>query len=141
MLDTSVLLPHVNAALNGVACALLIAGRVQISRKRIEAHRQAMLAALAVSALFLASYVTYHFTAPIFVFRGEGLIRPFYYALLISHVLLAALALPMILATTWLGLRRADARHRRLARWTWRVWMYVSVSGVLVYLLLYQIYR
>jgi putative membrane protein len=140
-LSTADLLPHVNATLNAIACALLINARLQIAAGRIERHRRAMLAALGVSALFLLSYLAYHFSAPIFVFRGEGAIRPVYYALLISHVVLAALAIPLILATAWFGLRRSDRRHRGLARWTWLLWMYVSLSGVLVYLMLYQIYR
>lgn len=137
----STLLPHVNAALNATTAALLIVGRVQIARRRIAAHRAAMLAALAVSTLFLAGYIAYHVSAPIFVFRGEGLIRPVYYALLVSHVLLAALAIPVILLTVWRGLHRDDARHRRAARWTWPLWIYVSASGVMVYLMLYHIYR
>ncbi|MBL8272234.1 MAG: DUF420 domain-containing protein, partial [Xanthomonadales bacterium] len=78
--------------------------------------------------------------APIFVFRGHGPIRAVYYALLVSHVVLAALALPLVLATAWFGLNRIDARHRALARWVWPLWMYVSISGVVVYLLLYQVY-
>jgi len=140
-MQVTTLLPHLNAALNATTCVLLILARVQIARRRIESHRAWMLSALAVSALFLVSYIAYHITSPIFVFRGHGLIRPIYYALLISHVLLAALAIPMILVTAWRGLHRNDARHRPLARWTWPVWMYVSVSGVVVYLMLYQIYR
>jgi len=140
-MEPATLLPHVNAALNGVGAVLLLGARVAIAQRRIDAHRRAMLAALAVSALFLLGYLVYHFTSPIFVFRGEGLVRPFYYALLISHVLLAAAALPMILVTGVLGWRRRDARHRRWARWTWPLWMYVSLSGVAVYLMLYQIYR
>lgn len=139
-MDTTNLLPHVNAALNGLSGVLLILARVLIAQRRIAAHRNAMLAALGVSTVFLVSYLTYHFSAPIFVFRGQGPIRPLYYALLISHVLLAALAIPLILNTAWLGLRRVDPRHRRWARWTWPIWMYVSVSGVGVYLMLYQIY-
>jgi uncharacterized membrane protein YozB (DUF420 family) len=135
------LLPHINAVLNASTCVLLIVARVQIARRKIPSHRAWMLAALAVSALFLVSYIAYHLTSPIFVFRGHGLVRPIYYALLISHVLLAAIAIPMILVTAWRGLHRSDDRHRRLARWTWPVWMYVSVSGVVVYLMLYQIYR
>ena len=140
-MTTSELLPHVNAVLNASTCVLLMIARVQISRHKIQSHRAWMLAALAVSALFLVSYIAYHVSSPIFVFRGHGLVRPIYYALLISHVLLAAIAIPMILVTAWRGLHRSDDRHRRLARWTWPVWMYVSVSGVVVYLMLYQIYR
>jgi uncharacterized membrane protein YozB (DUF420 family) len=134
------LLPHVNATLNGIAGALLIVARWQIGQRRIEAHRRTMLAALAVSVLFLISYITYHYAAPIFVFRGQGWIRPVYYALLISHVILAALAIPLVATTAWRGYHRRDAGHRAIARWTWPLWMYVSASGLLVYLLLYQIY-
>lgn len=139
-MDTASTLPHVNAFLNSVTIVFLVAAFWLIRQKRIEAHRKAMLGALAVSALFLASYLTYHFTAPIFVFQGEGLVRPFYYALLISHVILAALATPLILVTAWRGLKRTDTRHRALARWTWPLWMYVSVSGVAVYAILYHVY-
>ena len=139
-MDPASLLPHLNAALNAVSAVLLLAARILIARRRIDAHRRAMLAALGVSALFLVSYLAYHYAAPIFVFRGQGAIRGVYYALLVSHVVLAALALPLVLATAWFGLRRVDARHRALARWTWPLWMYVSVSGVVVYWLLYQAY-
>ncbi len=141
VMDLPNLLPHVNATLNATAMILLLYARVMIAQKRIERHKRAMLAALVVSGLFLVTYITYHYVAPIFVFRGYGWIRPVYYFLLISHVILAALAIPMILITAWLGLHRRDDRHRAIARWTWPVWMYVSVTGVVVYLLLYQIYR
>jgi uncharacterized membrane protein YozB (DUF420 family) len=140
-MDLAATLPHVNAALNGATATLLIVARVLIAQRRIEAHRRAMIGALVVSALFLASYLAYHYIAPIFVFRGHGWVRPVYYALLVSHVALAALSAPLILGVAWLGLHRSDARHRALARWTWPLWMYVSVSGVAVYLMLYQIYR
>jgi uncharacterized membrane protein YozB (DUF420 family) len=139
-MDAAQLLPHINAALNATAGALLLVARWQISQRRIGAHRRSMLAALVVSALFLISYIAYHYAAPIFVFRGQGWIRPVYYALLISHVLLAALAIPLVAATAWRGYHRRDVRHRAIARWTWPLWMYVSASGLLVYLLLYQIY-
>ena len=134
-------LPHINAALNAAASVLLVIGRIQIARRRIAAHRLAMLGAVGVSVLFLISYVSDHVSAPIFEFRGRGPIRPVYYAFLISHVVLAAVAAPMVLATIWRGLRREDLRHRRWARWTWPVWMYVSASGVLVYFMLYNIHR
>lgn len=133
------LLPHLNASLNALAAGFLLLARLRIHQRRIAEHRRAMLAALFVSALFLAGYLSYHHLAPIFVFRGRGAIRSVYYTLLISHVLLAALALPLILRTAWLGWHRADAKHRRWARFTWPLWMYVSVSGVLVYLLLYRV--
>ncbi len=139
-MNTASTLPHLNAFLNSVTIVLLITAFVLIRRRHVAAHRATMLAAIGVSAVFLASYLVYHFSAPIFVFRGEGLVRPIYYAFLISHVVLAILATPMILMTAWRGLHRADARHRALARWTWPLWMYVSVSGVMVYWLLYHVY-
>ncbi|MFU8833073.1 MAG: DUF420 domain-containing protein [Wenzhouxiangella sp.] len=139
-MTTADVLPHINATLNAAACALLFAARISIAGQRVAAHRQFMLGALAISALFLVSYATYHLTAPIFQFRGSGMVRPFYYTLLVSHVILAALALPAILATAVLGLRRFDARHRRWARWVWPLWVYVSLSGVIVYLMLHHIY-
>ncbi len=139
-MNTAEVLPHVNAALNASACTLLLAARVQIARHRIENHRRLMLGALAVSAVFLVSYLVYHVTAPIFVFRGDGLVRPLYYTLLISHVFLAALALPAILVTAALGWLRRDSMHRRWARWTWPLWVYVSISGVVVYLMLHHLY-
>lgn len=139
-MDTANTLPHLNALLNGITIVLLIAAWRLIRRGHVAAHRATMLGAIGVSAIFLASYLVYHFSAPIFVFRGEGIARPIYYAFLISHVVLAAIATPMILATAWRGLRYGDARHRVLARWTWPLWMYVSASGVLVYVLLYHIY-
>jgi putative membrane protein len=134
-------LPHINATLNATTSVLLVIGRVLIARRRIAAHRAVMLTAIGVSVLFLVGYITYHLSAPIFVFRGHGPIRPVYYVLLISHVLLAAVSIPLVLVTVWRGLHRDDVRHRRWARWTWPVWMYVSVTGVVVYLMLYQIYR
>jgi len=115
-MDLANLLPHINATLNALAAVLLIVARGFIAQQRISAHRNTMLAALLVSALFLVSYITYHYVAPIFVFRGQGWIRPVYYVLLISHVLIAALAIPLILGTAWFGLHRVDARHRALAR-------------------------
>lgn len=126
------LLPHLNASLNAGAGVMLLLARRRILAGRIDAHRRAMLGALALSAVFLVSYLAYHYAMPINVFRGQGWVRPLYYALLVSHVLLAALALPLILVTAWLGLHRRDQRHRAIARWTWPLWMYVSVSGVLV---------
>lgn len=138
-MDTASILPHVNATLNGISIILLVAARVLVAQGRIEAHRVAMLSALGVSALFLISYIAYHVSAPIFVFRGQGVDRSLYYVLLISHVLLAAASLPLILVTAWFGLNRIVPRHTRWARWTWPIWMYVSLTGVAVYLMLYLI--
>jgi uncharacterized membrane protein YozB (DUF420 family) len=135
-------LPAINASLNAVAGILLVAGLVLIKRGQRRAHARTMIAATAVSAVFLACYLVYHFRVVPEVghtpFRRPGAIRFAYYALLISHVLLAAVNLPMILVTLWRAWREDWERHRRLARWTWPVWFYVSVTGVLVYLSLYH---
>lgn len=139
-MDTAAVLPHLNAALNTLATLLLLVGRGLIRAGDRDRHRLVMLAALGVSAVFLASYLLYHFTAPIFVFRGTGWVRPVYYGLLIGHVLLAVINVPMIILTVMRALRGDFERHRRLAVWTWAVWVTVSVSGVIVYALLYHLY-
>ncbi|GAB3117938.1 DUF420 domain-containing protein [Novispirillum itersonii] len=139
-MDTAQILPHLNAALNTVATLLLVLGRLAARSGQRDRHRAIMLAALAVSAVFLASYLLYHFTAPIFVFRGQGWIRTAYYILLVGHVLLAVINVPMILLTVRHALCGQFDRHRRLAVWTWAVWLTVSVSGVIVYALLYHLY-
>ena len=139
-MDTASTLPHVNAVLNSVTIVLLLIGFILIRSGRRKAHQAVMIAAVSVSAVFLVSYLVYHFTAPIFVFRGEGWVRPVYYAMLISHVLLATVVTPMIIVTVLRALRGRFDRHRALARWTWPVWMYVAVTGVLIYALLYHVY-
>ena len=137
MLDVT-LLPAVNATLNGTAAVLLIAGYIQIRRGRIDAHRTCMLAAFTTSALFLVSYLIYHALVGSVAFTGQGPIRTLYFTVLVSHVILAALILPLALVTLRRGLRRDDARHVALARWTLPIWLYVSVTGVAVYWMLYQ---
>jgi uncharacterized membrane protein YozB (DUF420 family) len=139
-MNTATTLPHVTAALNAVALGFLLTGFVHVRNGRREQHRNAMLGAVAASGLFLVFYIVYHFTAPIFVFRGTGAVRPFYYALLISHVALAAVVAPMVALTLWRGLRGAFPRHKGLARWTLPLWTYVSVSGIVVYTMLYHLY-
>lgn len=139
-MNTADTLPHVTAALNAVALAFLLTGFFFIRTGRRELHRKAMLAAVGSSGLFLAFYIVYHFTAPIFVFRGTGAVRPIYYALLISHVALAAVVAPMVVLTLWRGLAGVFARHKGLARWTFPLWTYVSVSGIVVYAMLYHLY-
>jgi len=135
------LLPHVTAGLNALAVVLLLAGFTLIRLRRYAAHRAVMTAAVVTSSLFLAAYLTYHFTAPIFVFRGVGLVRTLYYAMLVSHVVLALAVAPMV-AVTFLRARAGRfSRHRALARWTLPVWIYVSVTGIAVYVLLYHVYR
>lgn len=138
------LLPHVNASLNALATALLMLGYVQIKRQREIAHKWTMLACFAVSVVFLASYLTYHFNieggSKRFPTYPPAAIRYSYYAVLLTHVILAA-AVPFLAVTTiWLGLADRRAAHRRLARWTFPIWLYVSITGVVVYLLLYQLY-
>jgi putative membrane protein len=131
-------LPHLNAALNATASMLLIAGWGLIRSRRIAQHRACMIAAVVTSGLFLTSYVVYHALAGSKPFPGTGWVRAVYFSILIPHVLLAALTLPFILLTFARGLRRDDARHRRVARWTMPLWLFVSVSGVAVYLMLYH---
>lgn len=139
-MSTAAILPHVTAGLNAAALMLLVAGFALVRSGRRELHKRVMLAAVATSGLFLVAYLIYHATAPIFVFRGEGAVRPFYYALLISHVVLAAAVTPMIGLTLWRAMHGRYETHRGLARWTLPVWLYVSVSGVAVYALLYHVY-
>lgn len=139
-------LPHVNAFLNTTSASLLVIGYVLVRRRRIEAHRRAMLAAFFVSAAFLVSYVTYHTLLAYYLgqgptrFTGEGIVRPLYFTVLLTHTVLAVAVVPFILVTLRRGLRRQDERHRRLARWTLPIWLYVSVTGVVVYLMLYWFY-
>ena len=137
MIDYSVL-PIVNATLNAIAGAFLLTGYVLIKRGRINAHRNAMLGAFGASTLFLISYLTYHAKAGSRPFTGQGPIRAIYFAILISHVILAAVILPMAISTLSKGLRGRYAEHKRIAKWTFPTWMYVSVTGVIVYLMLYQ---
>ena len=139
MLSVSVL-PHLNAILNAIAACFLMGGFIFIKSGNRYAHRLCMSAALIVSSLFLISYVTLRFYTPIFVFQGEGLIRTFYYVLLISHVFLAMAIVPLVLMTVARAFKERFAAHKKIARWTWPIWMYVSVSGILVYLMLYQLY-
>jgi uncharacterized membrane protein YozB (DUF420 family) len=132
-------LPTLNASLNTLASAFLVTGYIMIRRRRIDAHRRCMLSALATSALFLVSYVTYHAYAGSVPFRSTGVIRGLYFAVLIPHIILAATILPLALVTTARGLRGDYTRHVRIARWTLPLWLYVSVTGVIVYLMLYHL--
>ena len=134
------ILPHLNAALNAASFVLLLAGFYFISRRRVYAHRACMLAALAVSCLFLISYVVYHSQYGSVKFTGQGFVRPLYFSILISHVTLAAAIVPLVAVTLRRALRGDYLRHRRIARWTYPLWLYVSVTGVVVYLMLYRLY-
>jgi putative membrane protein len=133
-------LPHLNAILNGVAGCFLLGGFIFIKFGNRHAHRLCMISALIVSSLFLISYVTLRFYAPIFVFQGEGLIRAFYYTLLVSHVFLAIAIVPLVSITVIRALKDRFTAHKKIARLTWPIWMYVSISGIVVYLMLYQFY-
>ena len=132
-------LPTVNATLNALAALLLICGFVMIKRGRIQMHRRFMLSAFATSALFLLSYVVYHANVGSKPFGGRGAIRYVYFTVLLTHVVLAAIILPMALITLTHALRARFDRHVPIARWTLPIWLYVSVTGVIVYLMLYQI--
>jgi uncharacterized membrane protein YozB (DUF420 family) len=126
--------------LNALSTLLLIAGFAFIRRKKERAHRNAMIAALVTSTLFLVSYVTYHLQVPRNVFADPAWFRPIYLGILLTHTLLAMLLLPLVIVTVLQAIRNRFENHRRWARWTWPIWMYVSVTGVVIYLLLYQIF-
>jgi putative membrane protein len=132
-------LPLLNACLNATSAALLSAGWLFIRRKRVTAHKTCMVSALVVSILFLVSYVSYHSLAGSRPFAGVGWIRLVYYPLLLSHIVLAAVIVPLALTTVYRALQGNFARHVRIARWTLPIWLYVSVTGVLVYWMLYRL--
>jgi uncharacterized membrane protein YozB (DUF420 family) len=132
-------LPTLNAALNAVATAFLLAGYVFIRRGNQDRHRRCMLGALAASTAFLVSYVVYHYHAGSKPFAGEGLVRVLYFVILGTHIPLAALIVPLALLTAARGLRAQFDRHVRLAVWTLPLWLYVSVTGVVIYLMLYHL--
>jgi uncharacterized membrane protein YozB (DUF420 family) len=132
-------LPALNAALNAASALCILVGFALIRGGRREAHRRAMLAGLACSSLFLASYLFYHSRVGSIPFQGQGVVRPVYFGVLISHTLLAALVVPLVAVTLRHALRARFDRHRRLARITLPIWTYVSATGVLVYFMLYHL--
>lgn len=139
------LLPHVNVSLNGLATLLLVIGRVLIYQKREKAHRNVMMAALVVSGLFLCCYLVYHFNVPSKKFPTDTDVAPLaaryaYYAILLSHVLLAITVPFLAIASIYYGLKDNRVAHRRVVAWSWPIWLYVSVTGIIVYAMLYQIY-
>src|SRR3990172_7519057 len=134
------LLPHVNAVLNATSAIFLVAGYRQIRQGKIRRHRNCQLAALAASIVFLLSYVTYHYFHGTTRFPGKGLARLLYFTILTSHTVLAVVIVPLVLVTITCAFRADFVRHKRIARWTLPLWLYVSVTGVLVYLMLYQIW-
>ena len=133
-------LPALNATLNALSALWLTLGYIFIRRRDRVNHQRAMLAALGTSALFLVSYVIYHANVGSKPFPGQGAVRWIYLTILFTHIVLAAIILPMALITAARGLRRQFDRHVRLARWTLPIWMYVSVTGVVIYVMLYQMY-
>jgi len=132
-------LPHINAILNSCSAALLISGYILIRRKHKRAHRAFMLAAFTASILFLISYLVYHAHAGSVRFQGPGWVRPLYFTVLISHSILAAAVVPLVIMALSFALKEKWDRHRRIARWTFPIWLYVSITGVMVYWMLYQL--
>ena len=132
-------LPHLNAFLNVTSACLLLLGYAAIRRKNTARHARFMVAAFAMSVLFLISYVTYHYTVRHTTFPGSGALRVTYLAILFSHIVLAVVTLPLAVITLVLALRKRFVAHRRIAPWTFFIWMYVSVTGVVVYLMLYHL--
>jgi uncharacterized membrane protein YozB (DUF420 family) len=132
-------LPTLNAILNSISAVLIVTGYCLIRARRIEAHRKVMLAAFTSSTLFLASYLVYHAQVGSVHFRGTGAIRTVYFTILITHTLLAAVVAPMVIVTLFRGLKGRFPSHRKLARVTLPIWLYVSVTGVVVYAMLYHL--
>lgn len=140
MTDLYSVLPHLNATLNASSFVLLMSGYYFIRRRRVLAHRRCQLTALAASILFLVSYVVYHQHHGTTRFAGQGIARPIYFTILTTHTVLAAVIVPFVFITFRRALRGDFVRHRAIARWTLPMWLYVSITGVLVYLMLYHLY-
>ena len=131
-------LPAVNATLNGIAALLLLIGYTLIRKKRIDAHRRVMLTAFSVSVVFLVCYIIYHWNAGVVYYQKTGLLRALYLTILTTHTILAVITPVLAIITLRRGLRMDVQRHRAIARWTFPIWMYVSVTGVVVYVMLYR---
>jgi uncharacterized membrane protein YozB (DUF420 family) len=140
MVEYIAYLPHLNACLNATSGLLLIAGYTFIRQGRVTSHKRCQLAALTTSVLFLASYLTYHYFHGATRFAGQGIARPIYFTILTTHTILAVVIVPLIIITFRRAFRSDFARHRRIARITLPLWLYVSITGVLVYLMLYHLY-
>ena len=130
--------PALNATLNGTSAVLLVTGRALIARGRVAAHRACMIAAVTASAVFLGCYLFFHYKVGNVRFLGEGWSRPVYFSILISHTLLAIVNVPLVIITLTRGLRARYPQHRAIARWTFPLWVYDCVTGVIVYFMLYQ---
>ena len=134
-------LPLVNALLNSCSAAFLVLGHRFMKKGNIAAHRVCMMTVFFISALFLASYLVYHYQHGSEPFRGEGWIRPVYFSVLLSHTVLAAAIVPLAIVTLRRGLKGSYELHRRIAKWTYPIWLYVSITGVVIYVMLYQVFR
>jgi len=136
--------PAINATLNGTSAVLLLTGRRLIAQRKIQQHRAVMISAVITSSLFLVCYLTYHALLQIYAhgaitrFQGTGLSRPIYFSILLSHTILAVVTVPLVLITLNRGLKTRFDKHRVIARWTFPIWLYVSVTGVVIYFMLYQ---
>ncbi len=136
--------PAINATLNGASAVLLLVGRRLIAQRKIQQHRAVMIAAVVTSSLFLICYLTYHALLQIYAqgaisrFQGTGLSRPIYFSILLTHTILAVVTVPLVLITLHRGLHERFDKHRAIARWTFPIWLYVSVTGVVIYFMLYQ---
>ena len=133
-------LPSINATLNATSATLLCVGYWFIRRKQVTAHKACMLGAFGVSTLFLVCYVIYHIYHGATKFTGEGWVRSVYFFILITHTILATAVVPLVLVTLYRALRGQFEKHKRVARWTWPIWLYVSITGVVVYVMLYHLY-
>jgi len=139
-MDFYAVLPHFNAFLNASSFVLLTSGYFFIRRRNVKAHRNCQIAALSASILFLISYVVYHAHHGVTRFAGQGIARPVYFTILTTHTILAAVIVPFVIITVRRAKRRDFLRHRGIARWTLPLWLYVSITGVIVYLMLYHLY-
>jgi uncharacterized membrane protein YozB (DUF420 family) len=139
---SSTFFPTLNAFLNGTSGVLIGSGLYFIRRRRIEIHKRLMIAAFVTSTLFLISYLYYHLVlrAGVTHFQGQGISRPIYFTILITHTFLAAVVVPFILVTLYRALKGSFARHKAIAPYTWAIWMYVSVTGVVIYVMLYMVF-
>ncbi len=140
MKDFYSVLPHLNATLNASSFVLLSSGYYFIKRKRVRAHRNCQIAALTASVVFLISYIVYHAHHGTTRFAGQGIARPIYFTILTTHTFLAAVIVPFVIITVRRAKHSDFARHKAIARWTLPMWLYVSITGVLVYLMLYHLY-
>jgi putative membrane protein len=133
-------LPTLHAILNSMTAVALVVGYYNIKRGNIKVHRGAMVTAFGLSSIFLVSYVTYHFLGERTIYGGEGLLKMFYYFILLTHIVLAVVIVPLVLLSVYFAISEQFARHRRISKWTFPIWLYVAITGVLVYILISPYY-